>query len=145
MSLDLRIGGPDGMPVGEVFLREDGYWYLGTPYSRYPEGLAAAFRSAAKVAALIARVGATVYSPIVHGHSLALYGALDPLDHELWMRIDRPMMDGAHGLVVACMPSWRESRGLEHEIERFRARGAPVVYLDPPRGCLVSRCAGEAG
>lgn len=133
----------DGSPVGADALAGPGYWYLGTPYTRYPQGLAAAFRSAAKVAALLTNHGAAIYSPIVHGHCLALYGGIDPLDHDLWMRIDRPMVDGARGLIVAHLPSWRESRGLAHEIEVFTARGAPIFHLQPPVGCIVARETGR--
>jgi hypothetical protein len=104
--------------------------YLGTPYSKYPAGLEAAFKDAAKLAARLLRLGIRVYSPIAHTHPIAIYGNLDPLDHAIWLPFDEAIMDKASAMVVAKMTGWQESKGIAHEIEAFKKAGKPIYYLD---------------
>jgi hypothetical protein len=105
--------------------------YLATPYSKYPNGLHAAFVDAAALAARLLQAGVKVYSPIAHTHPLATYGHIDPLDLDVWLPFDAAMMDAAQLLVVAQMQSWDVSRGIAHEIEVFRAAGKPILFLHP--------------
>lgn len=105
--------------------------YLATPYSLYPDGLEAAFVDAAKLAARLLNAGVRVYSPIVHGHPLSVHGGIDPLDHSIWLPFNESMMSVADALVVATMPSWRESKGIKYEIDYFELEGKPIFYLDP--------------
>jgi len=105
--------------------------YLATPYSKYPNGIEAAFRMAAKTAARLLQAGARCYSPIAHTHPIAIYGQIDPLAHDIWLPFDSAMMDAADVLVVAMLPTWRDSYGIRHEIDTFAAAGKPVFYLDP--------------
>ena len=107
-----------------------GFYYLGTPYSKYPYGTEAAFETAAAIAGELLKQAVPIFSPIAHSHPLAQYGNIDPLDHKIWLPADRPMMDAAAGLIVAKMEGWRESYGLTHEIEVFTAARKPVLYLD---------------
>lgn len=109
-----------------------GFWYLGTPYSKYPSGLDEAFKDAARAAAHLVRGGVRVYSPIAHTHPVAIYGGIDPFDHDVWLPADRPFMDAACGLIVVKMPSWRESYGLKVEIDTFEAAGKPVKEMEWP-------------
>jgi hypothetical protein len=116
--------------------------YLATPYSKYRDGIDCAFRDASALAAKLLRLGVKVYSPIAHTHPIAIYGQLDPLDHAIWMPFDEAMMTASAALLVAQMQGWRESYGINHEIEFFKAAGKPVFYLetmmmtvaDAPRG-----------
>lgn len=104
--------------------------YLATPYSRYPDGITAAFEDAARLTARLIRVGYVVYSPIAHGHPIAMLGGLNPLNNDFWLEYDAHMMRLADSLLVAQMASWRESRGIAQEIEFFENAGKPVHYLD---------------
>lgn len=113
---------PSKMPAIE------GFWYVGTPYSRFPDGITTAFAAACKSTAALVRAGVPVFSPIAHSHPVALYGGLDPLDHAIWLPADAPLMKAAGGLIVVMLPSWRESVGLRHEIEAFEAADKPVIY-----------------
>jgi hypothetical protein len=63
-------------------------------------------------------------------HHVSLYGDFDPVDHEFWTRINRPMIDLAHGLIVAKIWGWDTSRGIEEEIKDFTDLDKPIVYLD---------------
>lgn len=107
------------------------YWYLATPYSKYPRGLHAAYEMAAREAGRLIHLGFRVYSPIAHTHPIAFASGLDPYDHNIWIPADRPFMDGAHGLIVLRADSWKESKGIAIEIEEFTQAGKPVVYMSP--------------
>lgn len=111
------------------------YYYLATPYSKYPEGIEAAFIAACKITAKLIAAGTPVYSPIAHTHPVAIHGGMDPLDHNIWLPADKPLMDGALGLIVAKLPSWESSYGISVEIEAFKKAGKPIRYLEP-EDCL---------
>lgn len=105
-----------------------GYWYLATPYSKHPQGIEEAFRQAARVAARFAKLGMPIYCPIAHTHPIAMEGGLDPYDHSLWMPLDKPLMEGAVGLIVALLPGWASSAGIAEEIKYFAAAKKPILY-----------------
>lgn len=106
-----------------------GYTYLATPYSKYPDGIEAAFEEACRVTAYLIRNGVRVFCPIAHTHPVAMHGKIDPLSHDIWIPADAPLMDGATSLVVCMMESWRESYGIGVEIESFKAAGKPIFYM----------------
>lgn len=113
--------------------------YLATPYSKYEGGdLDLAFRDAARLAAELLKVGIKVYSPIAHTHPLAVYGDVDPMDHDIWLPFDEAMMKASDVLIVAHMNGWQESRGIAHEIEFFDKADKPIFDLDP-RSLTMSR------
>ena len=109
-----------------------GYWYLASPYSKYPQGLEAAFIEVSKAAAQLIKQGVRIYCPISHSHPIAIYGKIDPLDHSLWLAADKPFMDGARGLIVLKMDTWENSFGIGVEIEAFKAAGKPIQYMEWP-------------
>jgi hypothetical protein len=111
--------------------RAPGYWYLASPYSKYPDGLENAFRDVCKSTAYLIGEGVKVYSPIAHTHPIAIHGGMDPLDHGIWLPADEPLMRAAHGLIICMMETWRESYGIGVEIENFKDRGRPIIYMAP--------------
>jgi hypothetical protein len=108
----------------------DAYWYLATPYSKYPDGIEEAFMLACRAAADLIRAGVRVYSPIAHTHPVALHGVLDPYDHKIWLPADAPFMHNACGLIVLRAESWDASYGIAEEIKEFRRAGKPIIYMD---------------
>jgi hypothetical protein len=110
----------------------EGFWYIATPYSGYPEGIDAAYEEACKAGAYLIRHGVKVFVPIAHTHPLAVIGSLDPFDHSLWMAQDEPFVDEAKGLIVVMMESWEQSRGIAEEIRKFREQGKPIIYMEWP-------------
>ena len=110
----------------------DGYWYLASPYSKYPGGIEVAFQEVCCCAAWLLRQGVKVYSPIAHTHPIAMHGCIDPMDHGIWLPVDKPLMQGAVGLIVAKMPTWDISYGIGKEVEEFEVAGKPVLYLSWP-------------
>ena len=105
--------------------------YLASPYTKYKYGIWPAYKEAARIAGLLTKQGYQVYSPIAHSHPLAVYGGIDPLDREIWKRVDAPFLVMCSECLVAMMDGWRESAGVTFEIAEFERAGKPVRYLDP--------------
>ena len=106
-------------------------WYLATPYSKYADGIEAAFLMACRQAALLLRAGVYAFSPIAHSHVIAKHGDIDPLSHEIWIPFDLPFMEAAQGLIVVMDLGWNESIGVAEEIRIFESMGKPIVYMRP--------------
>jgi hypothetical protein len=110
-----------------------GYWYLATPYSKYPGGIRQAYIEACRAAAWLLRQGVMVFCPIAHSHPIAVYGEIDPLDHGVWIPADTPIMRKATGLIIAMMPTWQESYGIRVERAEFGLAGKPIEHMRWPR------------
>jgi hypothetical protein len=108
-----------------------GFWFLGSPYSKYPHGIDAAFDAVVAARGKLILAGIPCFSPIIHSHPVAKACGIDPYDHAIWLPAERPMLDAARGLIVAMMEGWRESFGLHEEIAIFESSGKPIVYWDP--------------
>lgn len=119
----------NGQPIQSRLLITKGYWYTATPYSRFAEGINAANREACRIAGILIADGINVFSPIAHSHAIAMHSGLDPLDLQMWIEGDKPMMGAAEGLIVVEMDGWRESVGVQHEIKVFQEAAKPIVHL----------------
>ena len=106
----------------------DTFYYLATVYTQHPDGLDVAHMDACKAAAQLMAAGVPVFCPIAHSHHVAAHGELDPLDHDLWMEADRPLMDAAGGLIVVKIPGWETSRGIAYERRAFEGR--PIIFAE---------------
>lgn len=113
-------------------------WYLATPYTHFEGGIDDAFVNASRIAAKLVCQGVNVYAPIVHSHPIAVHGAMDALDHALWMGVDAAFMERCDGMIVGCMAGWESSKGVRFEIDWFRKAGKPIRYYDPETDTLAS-------
>jgi len=111
----------------------DGYWYLASPYSKYPGGTAEAFEEVCRAAGWLILRGVVVYAPISHTHPIAVESEIDLADHSIWLPADKPLMDGACGLIVCEMETWRDSYGVQEEIKVFMEACKPVYGMRWPR------------
>ncbi len=103
-------------------------YYLATVYTQCPSGPLDAFENANMVCAELMSAGMNVYSPITHSHPLVPYlGEETRFNHDFWMRIDKFMVDKCDALIICCFPGWRQSRGMNQEIEWFRGRPIKVL------------------
>jgi hypothetical protein len=109
----------------------NGFWYIGSPYSKYPAGLDAAFDAVVMARGRLVLAGIPCFSPIIHAHPVAKACGIDPYDHAIWLPAERPMLDASSGLIVAMLEGWPESFGLNQEIGIFKSEGKPIVYWDP--------------
>lgn len=107
------------------------FYYLATPYTRYPGGIEEAFVAACRQTALLVRERIPVYSPIAATHPIAVHGHLDPMDHTIWLPHDEPMMRAAKGLVVCMLPSWEDSYGIAYERDVFMRDQKPIIFMRP--------------
>lgn len=107
------------------------FWYLATPYTKYPFGMRAAFKLACRASAILMRAGVPVFSPIAHTHPIAEYGDLDPVDGPFWERVDAPMVKAAGGLIMVRALNWAHSDGMAGELRDFNEAGKPVIWWTP--------------
>ncbi len=104
--------------------------YLASPYSHVdPAVREQRFTIATRVAAQLIRAGHQVFSPISHSHPIAANGV--PSDWTSWEAFDRRMLEACDELVVLMLDGWRESRGVQAEIDLAIEMDLPIRYLRP--------------
>ena len=104
--------------------------YLATPYSHAdPAVREQRFRAACRAAARLMRAGHFVFSPVAHGHCIALHGL--PADWRFWEPLDRHQLERCDEVVVLMLDGWRDSTGVAAEIRIAGELGKPVRYLAP--------------
>lgn len=118
------------------------YWYLATPYSKFPGGIEAAFRLAVETRGLLLRGGVPTFSPIIHSHPVAVVCGIDPFDHSIWLPSEAPILRGASGLIMVMGESWEVSYGMAKEREIFEADGRPIEWMRP--GVVPARFIGNS-
>ena len=79
--------------------------------------------------------GMTVFCPITHTHPVEVHGFigmphLDQPDPQWWRDFDKPFMDICGALIVAKLPGWDKSKGIDGEIKDFQHHGKPVLYAE---------------
>lgn len=109
-------------------LGKHGLWYLATPYAKYPFGKDTAARHASKLAAALISRDVAVFCPIAHGHAIQQQGCVQ--GHDVWLPLDEKFMAFCCGIIVARMPGYHYSKGVEHETKWFQAKGLPIIHLD---------------
>lgn len=113
------------------------FYYLATPYSKYPDGIEAAYVLACREQARLIKAGIATFCPISHLHGPAMHGDIDPKDHAIWIPADQPFIDMACGLIMLTAASWEESYGMKIELAAFRGAGKPIFWMSPgalPKG-----------
>lgn len=111
----------------------EGLWYMASTYTIHPSGHDEAFVMACEAATWLMENQVSVFSPIVHGHSISVIGGLEECSHAYWMAVDEPFMDVCDGLIVLKTDNWESSYGIVHEIVYMKAQEKPIVYLDWPQ------------
>lgn len=120
----------EGYSVADLKL-DRGFWYVGSPYTNFGPGIDEAAFQVAVICAKLVRAGLCVFSPIVHSHTIADCGEIDPLDHEFWLTVDKPFVDAAYGMIIADMPGWNSSKGVAKEARWFGDAGKSVFLFKP--------------
>ena len=104
--------------------------YLASPYSHSDAHVREQrFRAVCRAAARLMRNGDVVFSPIAHGHPIALHGL--PTDWRFWERHDREQLARCDEVIVLMLDGWRDSEGVQAEIRIAAELGKPVRYLEP--------------
>ncbi len=107
--------------------------YLASPYS-HPEATvrASRFRATCQAAAKLIQQGHLVFAPIAHSHPMTEFGL--PPDWRFWERHDVEFLRRCNELVVLKLDGWRESRGVQAEIDLALEMDLPIRYLDAEWG-----------
>lgn len=88
------------------------------------------YQSAIDVTAYLMKKGLVVYSPIVATHPVAVKHKL-PLGSEYWLQFDEIILNKCDEIIVLTLDGWKESPGVQREIEIMQQLGKEVTYLDP--------------
>lgn len=104
--------------------------YLASPYSHEDKDIRQMrFTTVCIVAAKLLNKGLLVFSPIAHTHWIAVYGQLET-GFNRWRELDEAMIDRCTEMYVLCIQGWKESKGVQHEIQYANDIGLPVKYID---------------
>lgn len=106
------------------------FWYVASPYSKYPKGLDEACAEVCRSAALLVKADYPIFCPIAHSHPIATMGGL-PDDYKFWEKQDKVMMGIAKGLIVVTMHGWINSHGVLDEIKTFTDARKPIIFMAP--------------
>jgi hypothetical protein len=103
--------------------------YLACPYSHPdPKVKDERCRKADRATAhLIDTKGWNVFSPITHSHPLAMCGLKG--SWEFWQKIDIEYLLLSERVIVLCLDGWRESTGVNAEIDIAKQLGIPISYM----------------
>ena len=106
--------------------------YVGSPYT-HPDPVIMKQREhqAAAYTAWLLRNGHKAFSPIVHGHALAIRFDL-PRQAGFWLDLCLDQLQHATALHVLTLDGWEKSVGLSYEIAFARKNEIPVVEVANP-------------
>lgn len=77
--------------------------------------------------------GLPVFSPIVHSHPMSLAANM-PCTFDFWKDLDCLYIDSCDQMYVLMMEGWKESIGVQFEIQYAKSKGIPITYVE----CLDS-------
>jgi len=108
-----------------------GYWYVLTPYTKYPHGISRAFEDAVEVCQALLERGVNLFCPVAHSHHLAVQrNRLCPVDGAYWSGFNKPLLEASAGGILIRMRGWDESRGIDEELKYFDTTDKPVICFD---------------
>jgi len=113
--------------------------YLASPYNNYHTGSEQAFIDICVIAGHLIEAGVNLYCSIAHCHSIATHTGMALHNYDLWMPLDKMMMDRCDVMIIAHMLGWENSRGIKEEIEYFALAKKPIFDLDIKTLCMVRR------
>lgn len=108
--------------------------YMATPYSHNDRCVRLdRYSAACRVAADLIQKGHLVFSPIAHSHPITMRGGL-PLGFDYWKAFDLHMLRLCDKVIVVKMTGWKESIGVQAEIEEAIRLGMVVEYMEATAG-----------
>lgn len=114
-------------------LAGNGLVYLATPYSGYKDGQGAAYSLACIIAARMMAKGVAVFSPIAHGHGIALHAREDGIklsdDGTDWEAVNKAVLGACDAMVIADMDGWEQSEGIRDEVDSADWQ-MPIYVMD---------------
>lgn len=103
--------------------------YLASPYTHESlDVMRQRFDAVVCVAAQLMRDGYFIFSPISHTHPIASEHSL-PRGWEYWQEYDELIISRCDRLMVLMLDGWKESKGVNAEIEIAERLNLPIEYL----------------
>ncbi len=111
------------------------YFYISNPYNGTEEQKEQRARLAAEVCGKLLKKGIFAWSPIVHNHAMMKVYDQFSLEErkELVLEFDFSLLQEAQGMIVLTIDGWKESYGVNKEIELCEELEIPVTYIDPSK------------
>ena len=107
------------------------FTYIAVPYTSDDDTvMEARYIAVSRAAAHFKSLGLLVLSPVSHGHSLRRYGDA-PVDWKGWAILAKAFLRHSKAMYILTLEGWRESVGVQAEIEVARALGIPIFLVDP--------------
>jgi len=104
--------------------------YIGCPYThKDPQVRQERFEKVTQAAAKLVERGENILSPITHSHPLAKLGNL-PTTWDFWKDYDTSLLIKCKKMYVLMLPGWKESKGLQAEINVATFLNIQIDYLD---------------
>lgn len=110
-------------------VNSDKYFYLCTPYTKWPYGLDLAEKMAAEWSDKFIACGIPIFCPIVHGHNIKKISQIKE-NPKIWLELDRPFVENSSGLIIIQEEGWHISEGIKQELN-WISRIKPVHYVVP--------------
>ncbi len=109
------------------------YYYLVSPYTKFPLGIEAAWYLACEESARLIAAGLPVYSPIAHGHAISVHGGclIDEHDWKRWIELDEIVIAQSRGVIILRAESWKLSDGIRHERDIANDLKKPIIWMTP--------------
>lgn len=105
--------------------------YLASPYSHESAAIRAE-RAAAVTSFVLQHASyAFLYSPIMYFHPATVTYQLPPT-FEFWTTVNEAALNASSELWVLTLEGWRESRGIQHELDVARILHLPITYHEMP-------------
>jgi hypothetical protein len=105
--------------------------YLAAPYSHRSNTIKnLRYTIICAAHAQLTKENQVIFSPISHCHHIAIEYDL-PTDWKFWERIDFLFISKCDELWVLCLEGWKESRGVEAEINKAKELGLEIKFLEP--------------
>lgn len=102
--------------------------YLASPYSHTDKAvMELRAKQVAKFAGYMMKQGLIVFSPIAHGHSIAMEHAL-PTDFAFWENHCKAFLEVSGCLYVLKLEGWQHSKGVKAEVRMAKKMNLPIYY-----------------
>jgi hypothetical protein len=105
--------------------------YIAVPYSHPDAAVAnARFELVTRVAGWL-MADYVVFSPITHSHAVEQLWDAGVKRWDFWRNQDLEIISRVDEMHVLMLDGWRDSEGVQAEIEFCHDNGIPVLYIDP--------------
>ena len=103
--------------------------YLAAPYTNHtPENRQLFFEIQCKITADLFNQGLYVFAPLIMAHPVASRHNLPP-EWEFWKEFDERLLCVCTDLWVIMFPGWKQSTGVQAEVEYATKHNIPVRYV----------------